>query len=138
MGTTLSRCTSKHSSPSSSTPSEVSQRVFEKQPNWLTAPSRWRMHCNPNPVRYRTPTPYPKEDRKRLEDITNDTASVRIGESEKVVVIEAPVVQHIEVRKPFSKHKQLQAPRPSFHEPRGSITISWESSARLNRFERVA
>lgn len=95
------------------------------------------MHCNPNPVRYRTPTPYPKEDRKRLEDTPNDTASVHVGETEKVVVIEAPAVQHIEVRKPFRKNSQFPIPKPSVHEPRGPITISWESSPRLNRFERV-
>lgn len=138
MGAALSRCTSKNSSSSSSGLSDVSQRVFEKQPNWLNAPSRWRMHCNPNPVRYRTPTPYPKEDRKRLEDTTDETATVQAVETEKVAVIEAPVVHHIEVRKPYRRHPQFQAPRPSVHEPRGPISITWESSPRLNRFERVA
>ncbi|KAK4183542.1 hypothetical protein QBC35DRAFT_393649 [Podospora australis] len=131
MGSAVSRCNSKNSSTTSSF-SEIGQKVLDKQPNWLVTPSRWRSshHCSHQPVRYRTPTPYPKDDRKRCDDLHLP---------EKTLIIEAPVATHIEVASPAPHkhpHQGLQSPPKQQIQ---AVTITWEQHhPRLNRFERIS
>ncbi|KAK3997895.1 hypothetical protein QBC44DRAFT_46560 [Cladorrhinum sp. PSN332] len=130
MGSAISRCNTRNSG---TTPglSEIGQKILDRQPNWLVTPSKWRSHhCDHQPVRYRTPTPYPKDDRKRFDD-TN----------EKVLIIETPTVNHVEAAD--APRKRLPATTVQSHNnqhikfPTSTITITWECHPRrLNRFER--
>ncbi|KAK4223195.1 hypothetical protein QBC38DRAFT_512502 [Podospora fimiseda] len=125
MGSAISRCNTRHSGATSSL-SEIGQKILDRQPNWLVTPSKWRSHhCDHQPVRYRTPTPYPKNDRKRLLDDTTAT-------TEKMLIIETPTVHHIQVAGVAPKMNQPQVKFPA-----STITITWECHPRrLNRFER--
>jgi hypothetical protein len=135
MGSAFSRCTSRNSGGAGSAFSEIGQRILDRQPNWLTPPTRWRSQtCPHQPVRYRTPTPYPKEDRKRIEEPT-EAASIHVPE--KALIIETPVVSHFEVANRYRKHTPMQLHKPQLQKPQAAVTITWEVSPRLNRFERV-
>lgn len=114
---------------------EVEQRMLDKQPNWLVPPTRWRLrHWGHQPTRYRTPTPYPKDDRKRLDD--EDPIPTNI--SEKMAFVENSMASHVKMVQPRRKHKHLQPHNPpSIQHPHGTFAIAWERSPRLNRFERV-
>ncbi len=138
MGSTLSRCTSRNS-PGAATSgfSEMGQKILDRQPNWLIPPTKWRSQaCSHRPVRYRTPTPYPKDDRKRLEDDgAARTCTVHIPE--KALIIETPVVSHLEMHceKPLAV---VQPPsKPRLEKPHSPLAITWDVSPRLNRFERA-
>jgi hypothetical protein len=143
MGSALSRCTSRSSGGASSGISEMGQKIFDKQPNWIIPPARWRTQpCNQHPVRYRTPTPYPKDDRKRVEE---PTSAAIVVVPEKPFVLETPAVSHVEVVTPHRKHAITQPRsahghprRPHAQNPQTPVTITWEMAPRLNRFERVA
>ncbi|KAK4177403.1 hypothetical protein QBC36DRAFT_131830 [Triangularia setosa] len=129
MGSAISKCNSK-SNGSGAGISEVGQKIFDRQPNWLTPPSKWRSHqCSHQPVRYRTPTPYPKDDRKRCDDVVLQ---------EKNMIIETPVVDHIEVRKPSQKRPPMVHSHHGHQFPNNTLTITWECHPRLNRFERAS
>lgn len=140
MGSAMSRCTNANRNTAGHTHhsfSEISQMILERQPNWLVTPSRWRSSGSsaPHSARYRTPTPYPKDDRRRLEEV--------IHIPEKAAVIEAqstPVIQHIEVTtKPPRQHMSMHSDIPHIQLPPSAISISWEiDHPRVNRFERVA
>ncbi|KAK0712737.1 hypothetical protein B0T26DRAFT_344293 [Lasiosphaeria miniovina] len=136
MGMTLSRCSSRHARPGSRF-SGLDEKILERQPNWLVPPSRWRQSDpDHHPVRYRTPTPYPKEDRRRLGD--------HIDISEKAAVIEAAShrrdtdtdtlgVQHPAAMHARSPHNHIRFPQLS----PAAITITWKQHRpRRNRFER--
>ncbi|KAK4166930.1 hypothetical protein QBC43DRAFT_312652 [Cladorrhinum sp. PSN259] len=123
MGSAVSRCNGRHSGTTTGL-SEIGQKILDRQPNWLVTPSKWRSHHSEHhPVRYRTPTPYPKDHRKRLLD-----DSIENG-NEKILIIETPTVHHVDVAAaPHSQHIKF---------PSSTITITWESHPRrLNRFER--
>ncbi|KAK4203471.1 hypothetical protein QBC40DRAFT_24292 [Triangularia verruculosa] len=130
MGSSISRCNSKNSGSALGI-SEAGQKMFDRQPNWLTPPSKWRSHhCSHQPVRYRTPTPYPKDDRKRCDDAVLH---------EKNMIIEAPVVDHIEIRKPSQKRPPMAHSRHHGQQfTNNTLTITWECHPRLNRFERAS
>lgn len=140
MGSAMSRCTNANKSTTGHTHhsfAEISQMILERQPNWLVTPSRWRSSgsSGPQSARYRTPTPYPKDDRKRLEEV--------IHIPEKAAVIEArstPIVRPIEVTtKPPRQQKSMNSDIPHIQLPPSAISISWEiNHPRVNRFERVA
>ncbi|KAK0663442.1 hypothetical protein QBC41DRAFT_26311 [Cercophora samala] len=132
MGSSISRCNSKSNGHGTGPGiSEVGQKIFERQPNWLTPPSKWRSHhCSHQPVRYRTPTPYPKDDRKRCNDV--------VVLNEKNMIIETPVVDHIEVQKPSQKRPPMVHSHRGHRLPSTPLTITWESHPRLNRFERAS
>ncbi|KAJ4291365.1 hypothetical protein N0V88_006374 [Collariella sp. IMI 366227] len=111
------------------------QNILDKQPNWLVPPSRWRPHrCSHPPVRYRTPTPYPKEDRKRVEEHIQTTY---VPVSEKAIVIEIPVASHVEVAGHPRRRKPAQQRKALVENQQPGRTVTWEPSPRLNRFERV-
>ncbi|KAK4641706.1 hypothetical protein QC761_512690 [Podospora bellae-mahoneyi] len=136
MGSAISRCNSNsrsnsHGHGTGPGISEMGQKIFERQPNWLTPPSKWRSHhCSHQPVRYRTPTPYPKDDRKRCDYTLLH---------EKNMIIETPVADHIEVKKPSQKHPAMMHSRHGQQlPPNSTLTITWESHPRLNRFERAS
>ncbi|KAK4463546.1 hypothetical protein QBC42DRAFT_250457 [Cladorrhinum samala] len=131
MGSAISRCNSRHSDATAGL-SDVGQKVFKRQPNWLVTPSKWRSHqCDHQPVRYRTPTPYPKDDRKRIDD-----------HNEKVLIIETPTIHRVELGRglpsekvPVTSLKPHNNPHMKF--PTSTVTITWECHPRrLNRFER--
>jgi len=150
MGSAMSRCTNNRNSgcvhPGFN---DLGQRILEKQPNWLVAPSRWRSRSNSNthqPVRYRTPTPYPKDDRKPL--VEEESTMIQ----EKATIAEKPVIKHVEllhhprhgygqvVQHPRST-KPTTKPSQASPEKKGMAhqvtTITWEVHPRLNRFERA-
>ncbi|KAK4217482.1 hypothetical protein QBC37DRAFT_46407 [Rhypophila decipiens] len=140
MGSAMSRCTNANKNATGHTHhsfTEISQMFLERQPNWLVTPSRWRPSSSSahHSARYRTPTPYPKDDRKRLEEV--------IHIPEKPTVIEAhstPVVTHIEVTtKPPRQQKSMDSDIPHIQLPPSALSISWDTNnPRVNRFERVA
>ncbi len=144
MGSALSRCasTSRNSGAAASgvARADMGQRILDRQPNWLIPPARWRPQtCTHQPVRYRTPTPYPKEDRKRLDEDAQPGGTVHVPE--KAVVVETPVASHHEVvaNPPRKQHKPAtRPPKPLLQKPPAVMTITWEVSPRLNRFERGA
>ncbi|KAK3385527.1 hypothetical protein B0H63DRAFT_522857 [Podospora didyma] len=133
MGSAMSRCTNRNARPATGL-AEIGQKMLDRQPNWLIPPSRWRT-SNPDhqPVRYRTPTPYPKEDRRCLDDDLRNIA-------EKAAIIEgAPSTQHIEVAQPPRKQPSMQSHSPHIQFPQPTaITITWERHPRQNRFERIS
>jgi hypothetical protein len=134
MGSAISRCSSRNSASPPSGFAERGQKVLDRQPNWLVPPSRWRSHpCPHHPVRYRTPTPYPKDDRKRLEG--DQHARTRL--SEKAVIIETAVVNRLEVTEPPFKGKPNHPALSRIRHPQTALKITWERSPRLNRFERA-
>ena len=136
MGSALSRCTSRGAGAAPSGLSEMGQKILDRQPNWIIPPARWRTQtCNQHPVRYRTPTPYPKEDRKRMEE---PASAATVVVPEKAFVLESAAVSHVEVVSTPRKHSMIQQRRPHAQAPQGPLTITWEMSPRLNRFERVA
>lgn len=141
MGSAMSRCTDRNTNGNGHTHhgfTEISQMILERQPNWLVTPSRWRSG-NPahHSARYRTPTPYPKDDRRRLEEV--------IHIPEKTAVIEAhstPEVKHIEVSqvttRPPRQQRSMHSNLPHIQLPPAAVSITWETShTRVNRFERV-
>jgi len=160
MGATTSKCNAKNTSP---TPNftEISQRLLEKQPNWLVTPTKWRSHdCSHQPVRYRTPTPYPKDDRRRLpagdyihhsrskrhhhhhhqqqQHLSEKTMVVIVGESPKSSY--TPAVKHIEIAEPLDRKREVNLDIPPLTLPPAAVpTITWESQSpsRQNRFERI-
>ncbi|KAH6623324.1 hypothetical protein F5144DRAFT_496836 [Chaetomium tenue] len=135
MGSALSRCTSRSSGAAPSGLSEMGQKILDRQPNWIIPPARWRTQtCSEHPVRYRTPTPYPKEDRKRMEEPASNATVVV---PEKAFVLESSTVSHVEVVSTPHKHGIVQQRRPHAQAPQ-TLKITWEMSPRLNRFERVA
>ncbi|KAK4097116.1 hypothetical protein N658DRAFT_434656 [Parathielavia hyrcaniae] len=135
MGSAFSRCTSRHSGTSGSGVSELGQRIIDRQPNWLIPPTRWQSQtCTHQPVRHRTPTPYPKDDRKRIEEPAK-TASIHVPD--KALVIESPVVSHVEVASRCRKRAATQPFKANVQKPQAALTITWEVSPRVNRFERV-
>lgn len=137
MGSALSRCTSRNSPGAATTGfSEMGQKILDRQPNWLIPPSKWRSQaCSHRPVRYRTPTPYPKDDRKPLEDDVTRSCAVHIPE--KALIIETPVVIHHEVHCSEKPLALAQPPKPRLEKPQAPLAITWEVSPRLNRFERA-
>ncbi|KAK4148899.1 hypothetical protein C8A00DRAFT_19351 [Chaetomidium leptoderma] len=134
MGSALSRCTPRSSRGGGL--SETGQRMLDRQPNWLIQPSRWRPQtCDHQPVRYRTPTPYPKEGRKRIDEHLH---TGKTHAPEKTLIIVAPVVvSHVEVVTPLRKHTALPPHQPHLRNQQAPLTITWEVSPRLHRFERV-
>ncbi|GAB1317845.1 hypothetical protein MFIFM68171_08055 [Madurella fahalii] len=131
MGSAISRCTTRNSGATSGL-AEIGQKILDRQPNWLITPTRWRSQtCAHQPVRYRTPTPYPKDDRKRLEE------SAHVHMPEKAVIIETPVVSHLELAEPPHKQAPMRPHIPHVQLPQPALTITWELHPRLNRFERV-
>ncbi|KAK3292967.1 uncharacterized protein B0H64DRAFT_444277 [Chaetomium fimeti] len=109
----------------------MGEKIFDRQPNWIIPPAR---SCNQHPVRYRTPTPYPKDDRKRVAE---PASAAIVVVPEKAFVVEAPVVSHVEATG-IRKHRIMKPWKPHAHNPQTPVTITWEMSPRLNRFERVA
>ncbi|KAK4132691.1 hypothetical protein BT67DRAFT_75739 [Trichocladium antarcticum] len=134
MGSALSRCSSRNSTNPPPGLGERGQKMFDRQPNWLVPPSRWRRHGTHQPVRYRTPTPYPKDGRKQL----GDDQLVGSHIPEKIPVIETPVVSHLGVAEQPRKRRPNRHPaQSSVQRPQAPLKITWEQSPRLNRFERV-
>ncbi|KAL2151143.1 hypothetical protein VTH82DRAFT_6241 [Thermothelomyces myriococcoides] len=139
MGSRLSRCTSKSPgrSPSGLSVPDTEQKFLDRQPNWLIAPARWRTKSvNQQSVRYRTPTPYPKNDRKRMVDSTEKADGfIR----EKASVFESPALSHLDmVNNPRRRNlAESGNPDPHAQRPQSTLRITWEVSPRLNRFERV-
>ncbi|KAK4122007.1 hypothetical protein N657DRAFT_635448 [Parathielavia appendiculata] len=128
-------CTSRNSGAAGSGFSDIGQKILDRQPNWLIPPTRWRPQTfTHQPIRYRTPTPYPKDDRKRMEEPA-ETASIHVPE--KALIIETPVVNHFEMANLYRKHTCAQPFKPQVQKPQAALTISWELAPRLNRFERV-
>jgi hypothetical protein len=122
----------------------MGQKVLDRQPNWLVPPTRWRAQaCDHQPVRYRTPTPYPKEDRKRMKEPSHATRpatrSATIHIPEKTLLIETPVVSHVEVAQPYRKQAGMQPLMTTIptQNPQAALKITWDMSPRRNRFERV-
>ncbi len=144
MGSALSRCatTSRNSGAAKSgfARAEMGQKILDRQPNWLIPPAKWRPQtCTHQPVRYRTPTPYPKEDRKRLDEHGQLAGTLHVPE--KAIVLETPVTSHHEVAANAHRkqHKPVtRPPKPLLQKPPAAMTITWEVSPRLNRFERGA
>ncbi|KAK4235391.1 hypothetical protein C8A03DRAFT_17870 [Achaetomium macrosporum] len=136
MGSALSRCKSRASSDATSGFSEIGQTFLDRQPNWLVPPARCRLqHCPHQPVRYRTPTPYPKGDRKRIEEHSNTSTTPVSG---KTVFVDTPVVRHIEfAARPPRRNTPIHPQQPRVQKPPSTPRISWDLSPRLNRFERV-
>ncbi|KAK4247510.1 hypothetical protein C7999DRAFT_41168 [Corynascus novoguineensis] len=138
MGSALSRCTSRSSgsSPSGFSVPDIGQKILDRQPNWLVPPARWRTQpANQHPVRYRTPTPYPKDDRKPTEDsIGSANSPIR----EKTSILEAPAASHVEVLNKRHSRGLAQPCKPLIQKPPSTLRITFEVSPRLNRFERVA
>ncbi|KAK3306060.1 uncharacterized protein B0T15DRAFT_217488 [Chaetomium strumarium] len=137
MGSVLSRCASRGSLDTSRL-SERGERFLDKQPNWLVPPTWCRSErCPHQPVRYRTPTPYPKDDRKRTEEHGNTDTTVILG---KTSVVDTPLVRHVDIAAARSprRHTPTHPQKPRIHKPQSTPRISWEPPPRLNRFERVA
>jgi hypothetical protein len=57
---------------------------------------------------------------------------------EKAFILESAAVSHIEMVSTPRKHSMVQQRRPLAQAPQIPVTITWEMSPRLNRFERVA
>ncbi|KAK0609990.1 hypothetical protein B0T17DRAFT_124388 [Bombardia bombarda] len=137
MGSAMSRCTTKntHATPGFS---EASQRFLEKQPNWLVPPSRWRSRSSTHhSPRYRTPTPYPKDDRQKVteDDIINISEKAAIIDTTHIEVAEAPLRRGC--RQQQHKYKPLQSqPLPQSHP--AAVTITWDRHPRQNRFDRIS
>ncbi|KAL2119110.1 hypothetical protein VTJ04DRAFT_6070 [Mycothermus thermophilus] len=142
MGSALSRCSSRDSGRTTGGLSDIGQKFLDRQPNWLNPPSKWPFshHASSRqPTRYRAPTPYPTDDRKPLEEPPK-VVSLHIPEK-AIVNIETTSASHIEHaqqqhRKPASltnTPKSIVAGR----KPVGAVSITWDVSPRLNRFERV-
>ena len=58
---------------------------------------------------------------------------------EKALLIETPVVSHVEVAQPYRKQagtQPLMTTIPGQH-PQAALKITWDMSPRQNRFERV-
>ncbi|EGS22343.1 uncharacterized protein CTHT_0018670 [Thermochaetoides thermophila DSM 1495] len=136
MGSAISRCASRGSSRLASDYDD--EKILGRQPNWLVPPALWRSRSKTSsgqPVRYRTPTPYPKGDRKPLP---HEPQHVRIHIQEKTAsTIVTPVVNHLEVASAGKHSRKPQQTSRSIRQP-SNITITWESpvTGRLNRFER--
>ncbi|KAK5662671.1 hypothetical protein OQA88_8587 [Cercophora sp. LCS_1] len=137
MGSAISRCTTRNDGASTSGFGDIGQKILDSQPNWLITPSRWRSrHCDHQPVRYRTPTPYPKDDRRPLPQ----PQQVHINLSEKPLIIETQTVastRHIEVIEPPKRQRPMQSNLPHIQLPPAAISITWEHHSRRNRFERI-
>ncbi|KAK1753220.1 hypothetical protein QBC47DRAFT_54104 [Echria macrotheca] len=139
MGSAFSRCSTSLKGNSNMLPCgpelEIGQRILENQPNWLTTPSRWRSKTpSHQPVRYRTPTPYPKDDRRPLPDVE----VVHLSEKKDIVETHTPAsARHIEVVEPPRRHKPMSSNIPRLQLPPAVLTITWEQHPRRNRFERV-
>jgi len=138
MGAAISRCTSRNSGVTTSL-SDIGQKILDSQPNWLSTPSRWRARsCSHRPVRYRTPTPYPKDDRQRLPE----PQQAHVSPAEKPVIIEThttPDTRHIEVVEPPKRFRLLhQSAIPDIQLPPAALSITFEHHPRRNRFERIS
>ncbi|KAK4445607.1 hypothetical protein QBC34DRAFT_306591 [Podospora aff. communis PSN243] len=144
MGAAISRCTNRNTAPGvTASLSDIGQKILDNQPNWLSTPARWRPKtCNHNPIRYRTPTPYPKDDRQRMPDPPQTAASHAQPEvSEKPIVIETYTsTRHIEVIEPPKRNRHpLSIPSPpEMQLPPAALTITFERHPRRNRFERIS
>lgn len=57
---------------------------------------------------------------------------------EKAFVLESSAVSHVEVVSTSRKHSIMQQRQPHAQAPQTPLTITWEMSPRLNRFERAA
>jgi hypothetical protein len=67
------------------------------------------------------------------------TRSATIHIPEKTLLIETPVVSHVEVAQPYRKQAGMQplmATIPA-QNPQAALKITWDMSPRRNRFERV-
>ncbi|KAL2174877.1 uncharacterized protein P884DRAFT_279804 [Thermothelomyces heterothallicus CBS 202.75] len=138
MGSALSRCTSRSPgrSPSGLSVPDIGQKTLDRQPNWLIPPARWRTKAvNQQPVRYRTPTPYPKKHRKPMVDSTENVDGSFIRE--KASIFEAPAVSHLDMRSNHRRQSLAESRNPNAQKPQPALRITWEVSPRLNRFERV-
>ncbi|KAK3312792.1 hypothetical protein B0H66DRAFT_380774 [Apodospora peruviana] len=140
MGAAMSRCTNRGSTSRNSTSAthhgfaEISQRILDRQPNWLVPPSKWISDTSSHhhhTQRYRTPTPYPKDDRKKLEEVIHIPEKAAILESDCCY---SPVVKHLEGAPLQKSSTHIQLPPQAA----AAVTITWESHPRVNRFERVS
>jgi hypothetical protein len=115
----------------------MGQKILDRQPNWLIPPARWRTQpSNQHPVRYRTPTPYPKDDRKPMPEPAQVTT---IKAPEKAFVLGTAAASHVEVINPQRKRTLMHPRKPLVQAPpQPALKITWEVSPRLNRFERAA
>ncbi|KAK4099176.1 hypothetical protein N658DRAFT_430505 [Parathielavia hyrcaniae] len=139
MGSAFSRCTSSNSGGPGTGFSEIGQKILDRQPNWLVPPTRWQSQtCIHQPVRYRTPTPYPKDVRKRIQEPA-DTVTIHVPEKALTIDMEeAPVVSHFEVANPYrNTHPPKQPFKSQVQKPQAALTVTWGLAPRLNRFERV-
>jgi hypothetical protein len=148
MGAAISRCTNRDTGVSANL-ADIGQRILDNQPNWLTTPSKWRPRtCNHRPIRYRTPTPYPKDDRRPLPDqvATEPAQTAPIttsASSEKPIILEtsyhAPS-RHITVIEP-PKHLRHPLSNSNISEiqlPPAALSITYDHHPRRNRFERIS
>ncbi|KAK0725261.1 hypothetical protein B0H67DRAFT_641707 [Lasiosphaeris hirsuta] len=145
MGSAMSRCHSTRPAGATSGLTELGQKILDNQPNWLITPSRWRTGSSSHhPVRYRAPTPYPKDDRQRLPTDVEDPTTTNAVLSEKATIVETAVTaKHVEVAEPPRKQQPMRSHAPSgphiqFPQPAAAVTITWERHSRLNRFERIS
>ncbi|AEO68256.1 d7d68b24-58d7-417d-b453-a070ceaddc99 [Thermothielavioides terrestris] len=135
MGSALSACTSRNNTGASGFP-EITQRVFDRQPNWIVPPTRCHQRDNHHPARYRTPTPYPKQDRKRLQDGPDKSLTTHYNTG-KAMVMERPAVRRIQDAARLPRKPTLRSPpTPHSPHPQSPITITWDVAPRRNRFER--
>ncbi|KAL2163287.1 hypothetical protein VTH06DRAFT_5343 [Thermothelomyces fergusii] len=139
MGSTLSRCTSKNSghsrAPSSLSIPDSGQKFLDRQPNWLVTPARWRSKtASQQPLRYRTPTPYPKNDRKPMADST-ETVDGLIRE--KTSTFAAPPMSHLDMPNSRCRQDLGESCNPRIQKQQPALRITFEVSPRLNRFERI-
>jgi len=134
MGAAISRCTTRNARNSGPNLSEIGQRILDSQPNWLITPSRWRSRSSSrHPVRYRTPTPYPKDDRRPLPQLQE----VHLSEKATVIETHSSSARHIEVVEPPKRQQPMQSNIPHIQLPPAAVTITWERHPRRNRFERI-
>ncbi|KAK0648980.1 hypothetical protein B0T16DRAFT_124427 [Cercophora newfieldiana] len=144
MGAAISRCTNRNTGPGVTTSlADIGQKILDNQPNWLSTPARWRPKtCSHQPVRYRTPTPYPKDDRQRMPEPVEPASCVKSGTPEKPIVIETHTsARHIEVVEPPKRnlrHPLAMSSIPDIQLPPAALTITFDRHSRRNRFERIS
>lgn len=147
MGTAISRCTTTRNNAGMTTNlTDIGQKILDNQPNWLSTPSKWRpRNCTHRPVRYRTPTPYPKDDRQRMPEPQASQVQTETTATEKPVVIEtyatAPSTKHIQVVEPPKRsHHPLSnvSTLPDIQLPPAALSITFDRHPRRNRFERIS
>jgi hypothetical protein len=142
MGAAISRCTCRAKQATPAVLTDTNQQILERQPNWLVTPSRWgQRRSSAQSVRYRTPTPYPKSDRRPLEApaaaVVHDLTKDPTKENEEMVEMWLDIAD----LEPLSRQSAIVS-TPPVSIPPPAVTaihpshVTWEGPSRRNRFER--